>query len=104
MRVLNKIIQVHPRQGITIEPDLKHAETNQTLGWGFKQGCDDTDDKRQVKESLETITNDVHEKAKHEKLKGDDNGVNNPEKLNDTQATRYHSLVAKLWTVVIAFL
>ena len=40
MRVLNRIVRIHPRRGITIEPDPRH-------GWRFRQTRDDTDDKRQ---------------------------------------------------------
>ena len=92
MRVLNRIIRVHPRQGITIEPDPRDAEILIGDFDGDSHRVVTTPmTKKDVKESVEAITNDVHEKAKHKKLKGDNNRANNPDKLNDTQATRYRS-------------
>ena len=82
MRVLNRIIRVHPRQGITIEPDPRHAEILiRDLDGDSGRVVTTPMTKHDVKESLEAITSDVYEKAKHKKLKGDNNRVNNPDKL-----------------------
>ena len=94
MRVLNRIIRVHPRQGITIEPDPRHAEILiKELDGESGRLMTMPMAKDSVKESIESITDDIHEKARNRKIKGENNGMNDCDKLDDAQITKYRALV-----------
>ena len=70
MRVLNRIVRVHPRQGITIEPDPRHAEILiKELDGDSGRLVTTPMAKDSVKESNESITDDIHEKARNRKIK-----------------------------------
>ena len=96
MRVLNRIIRVHSRQGITIEPDPRHAEILiRELDGDSGRLATTPMTKDSVKESLESITDDVYEKARNRKIKGENNRTNDYDELDDAQITRCRALVAK---------
>ena len=96
MRVLNRIIRVHPRRGITIEPDPRHAEILiKELDGDSGRLVTTPMAKDSAKESVESITDDVHEKVKNKKNKAENNTVNDYDKLDNAQTTKYRALVAR---------
>ena len=96
MRVLHRIIRVHPRQGISIEPDPRHAEILiKELDGDSGRPVTTPMAKDSVKESIEAITDDIHEKARNRKIKGENNRLNDYDKLDDAQVTKYRALVAR---------
>ena len=48
-----------------------------------------------VKASVESITDDVREKAKSRKIKGENKRMNDHDELDDAQITKYRALVAR---------
>ena len=96
MRVLNRIIRVHPRRGLTIEPDPRHAEILiKELDADSGRRVTTPMAKENVKESVEYVTNDIHEKTKNRRIEGNTNRTNDHDKLDDAQATKYRALVAR---------
>ena len=96
MRVLNRIVRIHPRLGITIEPDPKHAEILiRDLDGDSGRLVTTPMTKDNIKESVESITEDVYEKARNGKIKGGGNRTSDHDKLEDAQVTRYRALVAR---------
>ena len=70
MRVLNRIVRIHPRRGITIEPDPRHAEILiRDLDGDSGRLVTTPMTKDSIKESVESITEDVYEKARNGKIK-----------------------------------
>ena len=51
--------------------------------------------KDSIKESVESITEDVYEKARNGKIKGGGNRTSEYDELDDAQITRYRALVAR---------
>ena len=65
MRVLNRIVRIHPRRGITIEPDPRHAEILiRDLDGDSGRLVTTPMIKDSVRESVESITEEVYEKAR----------------------------------------
>ena len=68
MRVLNRIVRIHPRRGITIEPDPRHAEILiRDLDGKSGRAVTTPMTKDNAKESVESITEEVYEKARNKK-------------------------------------
>ena len=62
MRVLNRIVRIHPRRGITIEPDPRHAEILiRDLNGDSGRLATTPMTRDSVKESVESITEDLYE-------------------------------------------
>ena len=96
MRVLNRIVRIHPRRGITIEPDPRHAEILiRDLDGDSGRLVTTPMTKDGIKESVESITEDVYEKARNGKIKGGSNRTSDCDELDDAQITRYRALVAR---------
>ena len=96
MRVLNRIVRIHPRRGITIEPDPRHAEILiRDLEGDSGRLVTTPMTKDSIKESVESITEDVYEKARNGKIKGGGNRTSDYDELDDAQITRYRALVAR---------
>ena len=96
MRVLNRIVRIHPRRGITIEPDPSHAEILiRDLDGDSGRLVTTPMTRDSVKESVESITDDVREKARNGKIKGENNIMNEHDELDDAQITKYRALVAR---------
>ena len=96
MRVLNRIIRVHPRRGITIEPDPRHAEILiKELDGDSGRRVTIPMAKESVKESIEDVTDDIHEKTRNRKIEGDTNRMNDYDKLDDAQVIKYRAFVAR---------
>ena len=63
---LNRIVRIHPRRGITIEPDPRHAEILiRDLDGDSSRLVTTPMTKDDIKESVESITEDVYEKARN---------------------------------------
>ena len=96
MRVLNRIVRIHPRRGITVEPDPRHAEILiRDLDGDSGRLVTTPMTRDSVKESVESITDDVREKAKNGKIKGENNRMNDHDELDDAQITKYRALVSR---------
>ena len=96
MRVLNRIVRIHPRRGITIEPDPRHAEILiRDLDGDSGRLVTTLMTKDSIKESVESITEDVYEKVRNGKIKGGGNRTSDYDELDDAQITRYRALVAR---------
>ena len=96
MWVLNRIVRIHPRQGITIEPDPRHAEILiRDLDGKSGRAVTTPMTKDNAKESVESITEEVYEKARNKKAWRHDSGPSDHDKLEDAQVTRYRALVAR---------
>ena len=96
MRVLNRIVRIHPRRGITIEPDPRHAEILiRDLDGESGRAVTTPMTKDNAKESVESITEEVYEKARNKKARRHDSGPSDHDKLEDAQVTRYRALVAR---------
>ena len=96
MRVLNRIVRIHPRRGITIEPDSRHAEILiRDLDGDSGRLVTTPMTKDGIKESVESITEDVYEKARNGKTKGGSNRASDCDELDDAQITKYRALVAR---------
>ena len=54
-----------------------------------------------AKESVESITDDVREKARNRKVKGENNRMNDHDELDDAQITKYRALVARANYLVV---
>ena len=96
MRVLNRIVPIHPRRGITIEPDPRHAEILiRDLNGDSGRLVTTPMTKDSIKESVELITEDLYEKARNGKIRGGGNRTSDCDELDDAQITRYRALVAR---------
>ena len=96
MRVQNRIVRIHPRRGITIEPDPRHAEILiRDLEGKSGRAVTTPMTKDNAKESVESITEEVYEKARNTKAWRHDSGPSDHDKLEDAQVTRYRALVAR---------
>ena len=96
MRVLNRIVRIHPRRGITIEPDPRYAEILiRDLDGDSGRLVTTPVTKDDIKESVESITEDVYEKARNGKTKRGSNRVGDCDELDDAQITKYRALVAR---------
>ena len=96
MRVLNRIVRIHPRRGITIEPDRRHAEILiRDLDGDSGRLVKTPMTKDSIKESVASITEDVYEKARNGKIKGGGNRTSEYDELDDAQIARYRALVAR---------
>ena len=79
-----------------MEPDPRHAEILiRNLDGDSGRLVTTPMTKDSVKESVESITEEVYENARNGKIKGGGNRTNDCDELDDTQITRYRALVAR---------
>ena len=92
----HRIVRIHPRRGITIELDPRYAEILiRDLDGKSGKAVTTPMTKDNAKESVESITEEVYEKAWNKKAWRHDSGPSDHDKLEDAQVTRYRALVAR---------
>ena len=75
MRVMNRIVRIHPRRGITTELDPRHAEILiRDLDVKSCRAVTTPMTKDNAKESVESITEEIYEKARNKKAWRHDSG------------------------------